>query len=153
MSEQSHSPESRTSKSAKASDARHAAGHEQTPQGVASFMPPPEDAGGKPFGEVKNDDLVAKAATIAVIGVGVALISTELIPGMLIGVAAALLPGIGPKMRPLLKSTVKAGFGAVRKTREMIAEAGEQVQDMIAEAQAEDVAPVPPPSKAAKLHA
>jgi Protein of unknown function (DUF5132) len=100
---------------------------------------------GDHFGEVKSDDIVAKAATIAVVGVGVALISTELIPGMLIGVAAAMLPGLGPKMRPLLKSTVRAGFSAVRKTREMLSEASEQVQDMLAEASAEDTPPVPTP--------
>ena len=52
--------------------------------------------------EVKDNDIVAKAATIAVVGVGVALISTELIPGMLIGLAAAFLPGMGKKMKPLL---------------------------------------------------
>jgi hypothetical protein len=97
-------------------------------------------------GSAQNDDLVAKAATIAVVGVGVALISTELLPGMLIGVAAAMLPGIGPKLRPLLKTTVKAGYAAVRKTREMVAEAGEQVQDIIAEAKAEEAPPVAPPS-------
>ena len=113
-------------------------------ESAASFMPPPEGADGQ-FGESKSDDIIAKAATIAVVGVGAALISTELIPGMLIGVCAALLPGMGPKMRPFLKSTVKAGYTAVRKTKEMIAEAGEQVQDMIAEAKAENVPPVPTP--------
>jgi len=144
MSEQAHPAESRTSKNAKASES-HA--KETTHAGEASFMPPPESAADGRFVEAKNDDFVAKAATIAVVGVGVALISTELIPGMLIGVAAALLPGLGPKMRPLLKSTVRAGFTAVRKTREMIGEAGEQMQDMIAEAKAEDIPPVPPPVK------
>ena len=119
----------------KASTSSRAGSHEK---GEASFMPPEN---GDHFGAVKSGDMVAKAATIAVVGVGVALISSELLPGMLIGVAAALLPGIGPKMRPFLKSTVKAGFSAVRKTREMIAEASEQVQDMIAEVQAEDEAP------------
>jgi hypothetical protein len=87
--------------------------------------------------EVKNNDVVAKVATIAVVGVGAALISTELIPGMLIGVAAAFLPGIGPKLRPLFKSTVKAGYSAVRKTRELMAEAQEQIQDVVAEAKAD----------------
>jgi hypothetical protein len=142
MSEQTS--ETRTSKNAKPKDTNsspHAA-HE----GEASFMPPLEDAADDHFGEAKNDDIVAKVATIAVVGVGAALISTELIPGMLIGVAAALLPGIGPKMRPFLKSTVKASYNAVRKTREMIAEAGEQMQDMIAEAKAEEVPPVAPPN-------
>jgi hypothetical protein len=134
----------RTSKNAKASESP--AKIEAAQQGEASFMPP-ENGDAKHSGAVKSDDMMAKAATIAVVGVGVALISTELLPGMLIGVTAALLPGIGPKVRPFLKSTVKAGYSAVRKTREMIAEAGEQMQDMIAEAKAEaDVAPAPPAS-------
>src|SRR5580692_7563859 len=93
------------------------------------------------FGEeTKNNDndVVAKVATIAVIGVGAALISTELIPGMLIGVCAAFLPGVGPKLRPLFKSSVRAGYAAVRKTRELYAEATEQVQDVVAEARAEN---------------
>jgi hypothetical protein len=90
------------------------------------------------FGDdIKNDDVVAKAATIAVVGVGVALISAELLPGMIIGVAAAFLPGVSKKMKPLLKSTVRAGYSAVRKTREMMAEATEQMHDMVAEARAE----------------
>lgn len=90
------------------------------------------------FGEdIKSNDIVAKAATIVVVGAGVALFSAELIPGMLIGVAAAFLPGIGPKLRPLFKSTVRAGYSAVRKTREMVAEATEQMHDMMAEAKAE----------------
>jgi hypothetical protein len=98
------------------------------------------------FGEeVNKNDVVGKAATIAVVGVGVALISTELIPGMIIGVAAALLPGIGPKLRPLLKSTVRAGYSMVQKTREMVAEATEQVQDVVAEARAEGADSSPKP--------
>ena len=100
--------------------------HDTAHHDDAAFVPPSDSEG---FGDVKNDDIVAKAATIAVVGVGVALISAELIPGMLIGVAAAFLPGVGPKMRPFLKNTVKAGYGAMRKTREMMAEASEQMQD------------------------
>jgi hypothetical protein len=103
-------------------------------------------------GDLKTDDVMVKAATIAVVGVGVALISAELLPGMLIGVAAAFLPGIGKNMRPFVKNTVKAGYTAVRKTREMVAEASEQVQDMLAEAKAEDVPPVPPPPANAATH-
>lgn len=99
-------------------------------------------------GSIENSDIGSKVATIAVVGVGVALISAELLPGMLIGVAAAFLPGIGKHMRPLMKNTVKAGYAAMKKTREMVAEASEQVQDMIAEAKAEDVPPVPVPEAA-----
>ncbi len=94
----------------------------------------------EPLDEVSNNDIVGKVATIAVIGVGAALISAELIPGMLIGVAAAFLPGLGPKMRPLLKSTIRAGYSAAKKTKEMFAEASEQMQDVMAEARSEHAA-------------
>jgi hypothetical protein len=90
--------------------------------------------------EVSNNDMVGKIATIAVIGVGAAIISVELIPGMLIGVAAAFLPGIGPKIRPFMKSTIRAGYAAMKRTREMVAEASEQVQDVVSEARNEHTA-------------
>jgi hypothetical protein len=101
--------------------------------------PLPENPELENFGDeqVQSNDVVAKVATIAVIGVGAALISAELIPGMLIGVCAAFIPGLGPKLRPLFKSSVRAGYAAVRKTRELYAEATEQVQDVVAEARAE----------------
>ncbi len=94
----------------------------------------------EPLDEVSNNDMIGKVATIAVVGVGAALISAELIPGMLIGVAAAFLPGLGPKMRPLLKSTIRAGYSAAQKTKEMFAEASEQMQDVMAEARSEHAA-------------
>ncbi len=99
--------------------------------------------------EITNNDAVGKIATIAVIGVGAALISAELIPGMLIGLAAAFIPGMGPKMRPLLKSTIRAGYAAVRKTKEMVAEASEQMQDVMAEARNEHAAEEPEKADAA----
>jgi hypothetical protein len=106
--------------------------------------PPLDDAAH--LGEVKNNDVVAKAATIAVVGVAAAIVSVELIPGMILGVAAAFIPGMSKNFRPWFKSTVKASYTAARKTREMFAEAGEQIQDMVAEAKAEQPPiPVPPP--------
>src|SRR5580693_3116643 len=51
--------------------------------------PPLDDAAH--LGEVKNNDIVAKAATIAVVGVAAAIVSVELIPGMILGVAAAFI--------------------------------------------------------------
>jgi hypothetical protein len=101
--------------------------------------------------EVSSNDTVGKIATIAVIGVGAALISAELIPGMLIGLAAAFIPGMGPKLRPLLKSTIRAGYAAVQKTKEMVAEASEQMQDVMAEARSEHAAHEP--EKADATHA
>lgn len=120
--------------------------HNQTANGHADAAMP-DSAEIENFGEeVKSNDVVAKAATIVVVGAGVALISAELIPGMLIGVAAAFLPGIGPKLRPMFKSTIRAGYAAVRKTREMVAEATEQVHDAVAEARADHEAEASPES-------
>jgi hypothetical protein len=118
--------------------------HNQTVNGHVDAVAP-ESAEIENFGEeVKSNDIVAKAATIVVVGAGVALISAELLPGMLIGVAAAFLPGIGPKLRPMFKSTVRAGYAAVRKTREMVAEATEQMHDAVAEARADHEAEATP---------
>ncbi len=115
--------------------------HKQTAANGHADVPAHESRELEAFGEEpKNNDIVGKAATIAVIGVGAALISTELIPGMIIGVCAAFIPGLGPKLRPLFKSTVKAGYTAMRKTREMVAEATEQMQDVVAEARASHAA-------------
>jgi hypothetical protein len=120
--------------------------HNQTTANGHIEEPVAESAELENFGEeeVKSNDVVAKAATIVVVGAGVALISAELIPGMLIGVAAAFLPGIGPKLRPMFKSTVRAGYAAIRKTREMVAEATEQVHDAVAEARADHEAEASP---------
>jgi hypothetical protein len=91
--------------------------------------------------EEQENTLASKIATVAVIGLGAALIEVELIPGMLIGAAAVLAPNFMPKLggalRPLLKSTVKAGYALVAKTKETMAEAGEHFQDIVAEAKAE----------------
>ena len=87
-----------------------------------------------------------KLATVALVGVGVALIEVELIPGMLIGVAAMmapkLLPRLGIALRPLLKSAVRAGYALAERTKETLAEAGEQFQDIGAEVRAEQAHPV-----------
>ena len=91
--------------------------------------------------EDKENTLGSRVATVAVIGLGAALIEVDLIPGMLIGAAAVLAPNFLPKlgnaMRPLLKTMMKAGFAFAAKTRESIAEAGEHFQDIMAEAKAE----------------
>ena len=88
-----------------------------------------------------ENTLGSKLATVAVIGLGAALIEVELIPGMLIGAAAVLAPNFLPKLgnalRPMIKSTVKAGYAFAAKTKETMAEAGEQFQDIVAEAKAE----------------
>lgn len=82
-----------------------------------------------------------KLATVALVGVGAALIEAELIPGILIGVAAVMMPDILPKlgkvMRPLVKETVRAGYTLTERARESMAEMSEQVQDIVAEVKTE----------------
>jgi hypothetical protein len=96
--------------------------------------------------------LASKAATVAAVGLGVALIEVELLPGMLIGIAAmlapSLLPRIGNALRPMLKSAVRAGYAIADKTREAVSEASEQIQDIVAEVQSEQTAL----GQRAKLH-
>lgn len=91
--------------------------------------------------------LGAGLATAAVVGVGVALIEVALIPGILIGVAAMafpkLLPSVTKSVKPMLRSAIKTGYTASQKTREWVAEAGEQVSDMMAEVRSAAIEDVP----------
>lgn len=79
--------------------------------------------------------------TVALVGLGVALIEEELLAGMAIGVAAMAFPGLVPKLgsafRPFLKSAVKAGYGFAGRARETMAEMSEEFQDVVAEVRAE----------------
>jgi hypothetical protein len=76
-------------------------------------------------------------ATAAAIVVGAALIEVELIPGLIIGAGAILLGKLFPEMssyvRPMVKGAVRAGFSMSQKAREVMAEASEQVHDLMAE--------------------
>lgn len=88
------------------------------------------------------NEAVTVAATVGVVAVGVALFEVALLPGMVIGVAAMLAPKYVPKMgaalTPMFKSTVRGAYKFGQKTREMVAEAKEQVHDIVAEVHAED---------------
>ncbi|MBV8142486.1 MAG: DUF5132 domain-containing protein [Verrucomicrobia bacterium] len=81
----------------------------------------------------------------ALIGVAT-LVAPELFVGMAVGPGIAMasnwLPDlVGGTMRPLLKTAVKAGYGAATMAREMISEASESVSDIVAEARAESSSP------------
>src|SRR5260370_15400485 len=73
-----------------------------------------------------DPDLTTKVATVGLIGLGVALFEASLIPGMIIGVAAALAPKYAPRLtdslRPLFKSTVRGAYKGGQKTREAVAD-------------------------------
>jgi hypothetical protein len=89
-----------------------------------------------------RDDAIKTATTIGVVAIGAALIEVSLIPGLVIGVAATLAPKVVPRlgtsMQPMIKSVVRGAYKFGRKTRETMAEAHEQVHDIVAEVRAED---------------
>ena len=79
--------------------------------------------------------------TGALIGVA-ALLEPELLLGMAVGAGIAMasnwLPDlVGGTVRPLVKTVIKAGYAATSMAREMVSEASESVQDIVAEARAE----------------
>jgi hypothetical protein len=87
------------------------------------------------------DELVATAATVAVVGAGVLIFEAALLPGMVLGIATMLvpkyLPRLGGAVNPLMKSTVRGAYKIGQKTKEMVAEVQEQVHDIVAEVDAE----------------
>ena len=88
-----------------------------------------------------RSELIATAATVAVVGVGAAVFEAALLPGIVLGVAAMWAPQYFPKMgealNPLFRSTVRSAYKLGNKTREFMAEAQEQVHDIVAEVHAE----------------
>lgn len=100
------------------------------------------------IGDISDDkNAQAFVASAALIGIG-ALFEPELLGGMLLGAGAVYvsrgLPLIGGVLRPLVKTVVRVGYAAGAKASEMIAEASEEVQDMIAEARTDYRGPQPP---------
>ena len=88
-----------------------------------------------------RSEVVATVATVAVVGVGAAIFEAALLPGLVLGVAAMWAPQYFPKMgealNPLFRSTVRGAYKLSNKTREMVAEAQEQVHDIVAQVHAE----------------
>src|SRR6516162_11097596 len=91
--------------------------------------------------EESQDELLATAATVAVVGAGVLVFEAALLPGLVLGIATMMvpkyLPKLGGALNPLMKSTVRGAYKMGQKTKEMFAEAQEHVQDIVAEVEAE----------------
>jgi hypothetical protein len=98
------------------------------------------------------------AATVGVVGVAAVIFEAALIPGMILGVAAALaptyMPRLGNALNPLFRSTVRSAYKMGRKTREAMSEAREQMNDIVAEVHAEGTSGAATEAAAmpAKLH-
>jgi len=80
----------------------------------------PIDHGGE-----DGTNAVATAATVAVVGIGVAAFEAALLPAVVLGAAAAWLPRYFPKigeaLNPLFRSTVRSAYKIGQKTHEMAA--------------------------------
>jgi hypothetical protein len=91
-----------------------------------------------------RDTAIATVATVGVVAVGAVIFEAALLPGLALGVVAALAPQyaptIGSALNPLLRSTVRGVFKLGQKSREMFAEAQEHMSDIAAEVSAEDAA-------------
>lgn len=71
------------------------------------------------------DDLTKGSVATVLLGIGVAM------------VAPSVLPGLASGFRPLAKSLVKGGVTLYDAAKEGVAEAGEQLSDLVAESRAE----------------
>ena len=91
--------------------------------------------------ESRTSEAVTVAATVGVVAVGAALFEVALLPGIALGVAAMLapkyVPKVGDAVAPMFRSSVRGVYKFSQKTREMMAEAKEQMNDIVAEVQAE----------------
>ncbi len=107
--------------------------------GKASSSPEPD---GPAAGAAREPDLTTTVATIGAIGVAAAVFDVALIPGMLIGVAAAYapkyLPQVGERLEPVFNAAVRGAYKMTRRARNVVAEAQERMHDIAAEVEAEE---------------
>jgi CBS domain-containing protein len=75
---------------------------------------------------VDGAQLVTTAATVAVVGIGAAVIEAALLPGVVLGAAAAWMPRYFPKigevLNPMFRSTVRGAYKIGQKTRQLVGE-------------------------------
>ena len=98
-----------------------------------------DDAANSEMSE-EETKLLTTVATVGVVGVEVAVFEAALLPGLVLGVAAMAAPSsprVGTALNPLFKSAVRGIYKIGQKTKEMVAETHEQVQDIVAEVDAE----------------
>jgi hypothetical protein len=87
-----------------------------------------------------SEDFASRIAIVGVVAIGVAVVSVELLPGVAVGVAAAMAPKyLGTRLQPLFKSTVRSAYELGRKAPSAVGGIQERVDDIIAEVKAEDV--------------
>jgi len=113
---------------------------------MSSTEQQPEEAGAQAVADAttaKTDrsDIATTAAVVGVVAVGALIFETALIPGMILGVGAMLvpkaLPGLGQGVQPAFRATVRGAYKAGGTVRHAFAEAREQVHDVVGGAKAD----------------
>jgi hypothetical protein len=95
--------------------------------------PTNEESGDQDSVESSIDSHATTILSLGVVGVGVAVVEAALLPGVILGAAAMVAPKFFPS---LFKSTIRGAYKLSQKTREFVAEAQEQVNDIVAEVDA-----------------
>lgn len=114
-------------------------GHPDGASAVGESHEPADHASGMSA----RDTVITTAVTVGVVGVAAVVFEAALIPGMILGVAAALAPSYVPRMgaalNPLFRSTIRGAYKLGQKTRVAASEVREQMSDIAAEVNAEGV--------------
>jgi hypothetical protein len=87
-------------------------------------------------------DATASAVAIGVVVVGAALFEVALVPGIVLGVAAALapkyLPKLGERLQPLFNASIRGAYKVRREARAAAGAAPEHMYAIAAEVRAEE---------------
>jgi hypothetical protein len=79
------------------------------------------------------------AIAVTAVGIGAVAFEAALLRGVILGVAAMWLPhDVRQAFAPLAKSTVRGVYRIGQKSKELIADVQEQIQDIIAKVDAEN---------------
>jgi hypothetical protein len=82
---------------------------------------------------------IATAVTVAAVGIGAVALETALLPGVILGVAAMWLPhDVRQAFGPLARSTARGVYRIGEKTKELIADVRKEIEDIVAEVDAEN---------------
>jgi hypothetical protein len=87
----------------------------------------------------RNGTVTATAVTVAAVGIGAAAWEAALLPGVILGVAAMWPPhDVRQAFGPLVRSTARNVYRIGARAKELIADVQEQIQDIVAEVDAEN---------------
>jgi Protein of unknown function (DUF5132) len=119
--------------------------------------PASEEVAAQSADAAEDGGLNTTVATVVIVAAGAALFEAALLPGIAIGVAAVAAPKYLPKLagalNPLFKSAVRGTYKFAQKSKEMFAEAHEQVNDIVAEVKAETEAQAKEAAACRETHA